>query len=161
MLDFVEEAGLTFLHVFPYSERPFTPAARMPQLPVPLRRERAARLREAGRRAARRFYEGRVGGVEQVVLERPDRGHAESFAPVRLRTPGQRRALCRVRVTGCDDEGLIGALILADRDGTAATDQPPSPAWAGEGGVRLGRAAPDTQDSRTLRNFDREAATWR
>ena len=47
-LDFVAEAELPFLHVFPYSERPGTPAARMPAVPVPLRRERAARLREAG-----------------------------------------------------------------------------------------------------------------
>jgi len=107
MLDFVEEAGLSFLHVFPYSERPFTPAARMPQLPVPLRRERAARLRAAGRRAARRFYEGRVGRVEQVVLERPDRGHAESFAPVRLALPDRRGALRAVLVTGFDDDGLL------------------------------------------------------
>jgi threonylcarbamoyladenosine tRNA methylthiotransferase MtaB len=110
MLDFVAEAGLSFLHVFPYSERPGTPAARMPQLPVPVRRERAARLREAGRLAARRFYEGRVGGVERVVLERPDRGHAESFAPVRLTTPGPPGALRAVRVTGCDDDGLIASL---------------------------------------------------
>ncbi len=137
MLDLVEEAGLSFLHVFPYSERPFTPAARMPQLPVPLRRERAARLREAGRRAARRLFESRVGCVEQVVLERPDRGHAESFAPVRLHVPGERGALCRVRVTGCDDEGLIGRL-------------PPPPAGARWGG-----------GAETLRNFDRQAATWR
>jgi threonylcarbamoyladenosine tRNA methylthiotransferase MtaB len=107
LLDFVDEAGLSFLHVFPYSERPATPAARMPQLPVPVRRERAARLREAGRRAARRFYESRVGCVEQVVLERPDRGHAESFAPVRLAAPDRRGALRAVRVTGCDDDGLL------------------------------------------------------
>jgi threonylcarbamoyladenosine tRNA methylthiotransferase MtaB len=61
MLGLVEEAGLSFLHVFPYSERPGTPAARMPPVPVPLRRERAARLREAGRRAARRFHEAASG----------------------------------------------------------------------------------------------------
>ena len=50
-LDFVAEAELPFLHVFPYSERPGTPAARMPAVPVAVRRERAARLREAGRAA--------------------------------------------------------------------------------------------------------------
>ena len=107
-LDLVEACGLTFLHVFPYSERPGTPAARMPQLPVPLRRERAARLREAGRRAARRFYEGRIGQVEQVLLERPDRGHSAQFAPVRLRgATGNRGALQALRVVACDDDGLI------------------------------------------------------
>ena len=107
-LDLVEACGLTFLHVFPYSERPGTPAARMPQLPVPLRRERAARLREAGRRAARRFYEGRIGQVEQVLLERPDRGHSAQFAPVRLRgAVGNRGALQALRAVACDDDGLI------------------------------------------------------
>ncbi len=136
MLDFVAEAGLVFLHVFPYSERPGTPAARMPQLPVPLRRERAARLREAGRVAARRFYESRVGGEERVVLERPDRGHAESFAPVRLTAPGRRGALSTVRVTGCDDDGLIAVL-------------PPPPAGEGRGGGAV-----------ASRNLDGQPAGW-
>jgi threonylcarbamoyladenosine tRNA methylthiotransferase MtaB len=109
MLDMVEACGLSFLHVFPYSERPGTPAARMPQLPVPVRRERAARLREAGRRAARRLYESRIGVVEQVLLERGHRGHSAQFAPVRLRgaegSVGELRAL---RAVACDDDGLIG-----------------------------------------------------
>ena len=107
-LDLVEACGLSFLHVFPYSERPGTPAARMPQLPVPLRRERAARLREAGRVASRRLYESRLGHVEQVLLERPDRGHSTQFAPVRLSgasgAPGELRAL---RVVAAGDDGLI------------------------------------------------------
>ncbi len=108
MLAMVEECGLTFLHVFPYSERPGTPAARMPQLPVPLRRERAARLRDAGRGAARRFCEARLGQVEQVLMERGNRGHTAHFAPVRLRGaeagPGELRSL---RAVACDDDGLI------------------------------------------------------
>jgi threonylcarbamoyladenosine tRNA methylthiotransferase MtaB len=81
----------------------------MPQLPVPVRRERAARLREAGRRAARRLYESRIGMVEQVLLERGHRGHSAQFAPVRLRgvegSVGELRAL---RAVACDDDGLIG-----------------------------------------------------
>ncbi|PWS37571.1 tRNA (N(6)-L-threonylcarbamoyladenosine(37)-C(2))-methylthiotransferase MtaB [Falsiroseomonas bella] len=109
MLDMVERCGLTFLHVFPYSERPGTPAARMPQLPKLLRRERAARLREAGRRAARRFYDSRIGMTEQVLLERADRGHSAHFAPVRLAAeagnPGELRAL---RIVAAGDDGLIG-----------------------------------------------------
>ena len=107
-LAMVEECGLSFLHVFPYSARPATPAARMPQLPVPLRRDRAARLRDAGRRAARRLYDSRIGQVEQVLLERPDRGHSAQFAPVRLRgAAGKRGALAALRVVACDDDGLI------------------------------------------------------
>lgn len=108
MLAMVEEAGLTFLHVFPYSERPGTPAARMPPVPVPLRRERAARLREAGAEAARRFYNARLGQEEMVLLEGPDRGHTEHFAPLRLRAgQGRHGQLLRLRVTGADADGLL------------------------------------------------------
>jgi threonylcarbamoyladenosine tRNA methylthiotransferase MtaB len=109
LLGLVEECGLSFLHVFPYSERPGTPAAQMPQLPIPVRRERAGRLREAGRRAARRLYESRLGGVEQVLVEHGNRGNSPHFVPVRLRgvagRPGELRAL---RAVACDDDGLIG-----------------------------------------------------
>jgi threonylcarbamoyladenosine tRNA methylthiotransferase MtaB len=109
MLDLVERCGLTFLHVFAYSERPGTPAARMPQLPKPLRRERAARLREAGRRAARRFFDSRVGMVEQVLLEGPDAGHSAHFAPVRLAGGhGRHGELRALRIVAAGDDGLIG-----------------------------------------------------
>ena len=108
MLEMVEACDLSFLHVFPYSERPGTAAARMPALPVPVRRERAARLRAAGRRAARRFYEARLGQTEQVLLERADRGHSAHFALVRLRGVAAARGELRaLRVVACDDDGLI------------------------------------------------------
>jgi threonylcarbamoyladenosine tRNA methylthiotransferase MtaB len=112
-LDLVAAMELTFLHVFPYSERPGTPAARMPQLPVPLRRERAARLRAAGQASAARFYATRLeaarsGGEEAVLFEREDRGHTAHFAPLRLVggsvAPGELRL---ARVTGADAEGLL------------------------------------------------------
>jgi threonylcarbamoyladenosine tRNA methylthiotransferase MtaB len=107
-LSLVEEAGLSFLHVFPYSERPDTPAARMPQLPVPLRQERAARLRAAGAAAAARFYGARIGRQESVLLEAADRGHTEHFAPLRLlRGSGRRGHLMRLRVTGAGPDGLL------------------------------------------------------
>jgi threonylcarbamoyladenosine tRNA methylthiotransferase MtaB len=108
MLALVEEAGLHFLHVFPYSERPGTPAARMPQLPPALRRERAARLRAAGAAAATRFYQARMGQEEAVLLERPDAGHTEHFCPIRLVSgAGERGRVLRVRVTGANDRGLL------------------------------------------------------
>lgn len=110
-LALVERMGLHFLHVFPYSERPGTPAARMPQLPTALRRERAARLRQAGQAAALRFYQARLGQEETVLMEGPDRGHTEHFAPLRLRGgPAVRHGqLLRLRVTGADAEGLLAA----------------------------------------------------
>lgn len=108
MLALVEEAGLSFLHVFPYSERPGTPAARMPQLPPTLRRERAARLRAAGAEAAARFYNARLGQEESVLLESPDRGHTEHFAPLRLAgATGRHGQLLRARVTAAGPDGLL------------------------------------------------------
>jgi threonylcarbamoyladenosine tRNA methylthiotransferase MtaB len=106
-LAFVEAADLPFLHVFPYSERPGTPAARMPAVPVPLRRERAARLREAGRHAARRFFAAQVGQTIIVLTESGDTGHSEHFAPVRLRAPVQAGTLIAARVVAATDEGLV------------------------------------------------------
>jgi threonylcarbamoyladenosine tRNA methylthiotransferase MtaB len=80
-LALVEEAGLTYLHVFPYSARKGTPAARMPQLPKIVRRERAARLRAAGDRALERFLGRQVGRAHRLLVERAGRGHTETFAP--------------------------------------------------------------------------------
>jgi threonylcarbamoyladenosine tRNA methylthiotransferase MtaB len=106
-LDFVEEGELTFLHVFPYSERPGTPAARMPPVAKPERRERAARLREAGARLARRFYDGQVGRTVSVLSEAEDGGHSEHFAPVRLAAPVAGGTLLAARVTAASDAGLL------------------------------------------------------
>jgi threonylcarbamoyladenosine tRNA methylthiotransferase MtaB len=111
-LSLIEEAGLTWLHVFPYSARPGTPAARMPAVPVPVRRERAAALREAGRDAARRFLASRIGAAEIVLMERGDRGRSAHYAPVRL--PGGGIApghLARLRVVAHDDDGLIAETL--------------------------------------------------
>ena len=104
-LALVEEAALPYLHVFPYSERPGTPAARMPTVPVALRRERAARLRAAGAAQARRFHETRVGRIASVLGESDGRGHTEHFSPVRLAAePG---AMVTARITGVDEHGLV------------------------------------------------------
>ena len=64
-LRLIEEAGLTYLHVFPYSPRPGTPAARMPQVPLELRKERAARLRAVGEEALDRFLRAQIGRRRQ------------------------------------------------------------------------------------------------
>lgn len=93
-LDLVEEAGLQYLHVFPYSERPGTPASRMPAVPRPVRRERAVRLREAGARVASRFYDGQQGRTISLLTESRDLGHSEHFAPVRLTISTDAGRLC-------------------------------------------------------------------
>jgi threonylcarbamoyladenosine tRNA methylthiotransferase MtaB len=103
-LDFVREHALPYLHVFPYSERPGTPASRMPAVPVSLRRERAARLRAAGAENAAAFHAGLVGRDVDVLAETEHAGHTEHFAPVRL--AAQPGTLMRARITGADAQGL-------------------------------------------------------
>ncbi len=81
---FLAQQALPYLHVFPYSERPGTPAARMRAVPVPERKARAAQLREVGAASAARYYESLIGQPLRVLMETPTTGHSEQFAPVRL-----------------------------------------------------------------------------
>ncbi|HEY2615756.1 MAG TPA: tRNA (N(6)-L-threonylcarbamoyladenosine(37)-C(2))-methylthiotransferase MtaB [Acetobacteraceae bacterium] len=106
-LDFVIELELPFLHVFPYSERPGTPAARMPSVPVGARRERAVRLREAGKAMAGRFLADQVGRTVALLTETADAGHSEHFAAVRLVAPAEPRRLMAARVVGVADDVLL------------------------------------------------------
>ena len=81
-LRFVEEAGLTWLHVFPYSAREGTPAARMPQVAKDVRKQRAARLRSLGERQVESFLTAQIGKRAQVLIEQDGTGRTEHFAPV-------------------------------------------------------------------------------
>ena len=106
-LDLVEECGLAFLHVFPYSARPQTPAARMPQVAAPAVRERAARLREAGAQALARDLAARVGGAGEVLVERPGEGRAAFYAPVRFVEPAVAGEIRAMRFVGAGGGRLI------------------------------------------------------
>ena len=106
MTDLVAEAGLAFLHVFPYSARAGTPAARMPQLPMALRRERAARLRAAGEAERARFLTTRLGRTEQALMEADGMGHKPHFDAIRV-AGAARGALIAARVTGHDGQFLM------------------------------------------------------
>jgi len=91
-LDHVAACGLSLLHVFPFSPRAGTPAARMPQVPAAERRLRAKRLREAGAAALARTLAACVGQRMQVLVEEPGIGRSEHFLPVRIdgaATPGR------------------------------------------------------------------------
>jgi len=106
-LDFVETNALPFLHVFPYSERPGTPAARMPSVPKPVRKARAARLREAGQAASRAFFASQQNQLVSILTESGQTGHTEHFAPVRLiseTTPG---TLFAGRIVGTSGDSLL------------------------------------------------------
>src|SRR6202166_776940 len=94
-LDLVEECGLTFLHVFPYSPRPGTPAARMPQVKGNEIRVRARRLRTTGEVALQKRLLSELGHTRQVLIESATQGRTEHFIPVAINgeTPGVVRAL--------------------------------------------------------------------
>jgi threonylcarbamoyladenosine tRNA methylthiotransferase MtaB len=93
--EMVEECDLTFLHVFPYSPRPGTPAARMPQVARDVIKERARRLRATGEAALQRRLAAEVGSVRQVLIESASQGRTEHFVPVAIsgETPGAVRGL--------------------------------------------------------------------
>jgi len=94
-LDLVEECGLTFLHVFPYSPRPGTPAARMPQVAGGEIRERAKRLRAVGEKALQKRLASEIGTTREVLIESATQGRTEHFVPVAIAgdTPGAVRGL--------------------------------------------------------------------
>ncbi len=110
-LKLVEDCGLTYLHVFPYSARKGTPAAKMPQMPMAVRRERAARLRAAGDAALDRFLESQIGRTASVLIEKQEAdgrflGRSESFAPVLLETADV-GAVIEATVTGREGDNLL------------------------------------------------------
>src|ERR1700742_2465737 len=83
-LDLVEACDLTFLHVFPYSPRPGTPAAKMPQVAGAAIKERAKRLRAVGEAALRRRLASEVGATREVLIESATQGRTEHFVPVAI-----------------------------------------------------------------------------
>ncbi len=107
--DFVSEAPLDYLHVFPYSARPGTPAARKPQVPGDVVRARAAALRQAGAAALARSLATRVGSVARALVERPGFGRSEHYAPVELPEDFPPGAIATVRLVASERGTLIGA----------------------------------------------------
>ncbi|MBB5045555.1 threonylcarbamoyladenosine tRNA methylthiotransferase MtaB [Rhodopseudomonas rhenobacensis] len=110
-LDLVEACGLSFLHVFPYSPRPGTPAAKMPQVDGVLVKERAKQLRDAGDAALRRRLDAEIGAAREVLIESPIQGRTEHFLPVAIAgdTPG---AVRQLTITGHDGARLHGGAGL-------------------------------------------------
>lgn len=108
-LDIVEECGLTHLHVFPFSPRPGTPAARMPAVPRDVVKERARRLRHKGDVALKAHLDGEIGRQRQVLIELNQLGRTEAFTPVRFSSPVTRGDLRTVTIVGHDGKQLLAA----------------------------------------------------
>ncbi|MFM1975626.1 MAG: hypothetical protein RL145_472 [Pseudomonadota bacterium] len=110
-LALVDDVGLAFLHVFPFSPRPETPAARMPQLDKATIKARAAILRDKGQRALATYLDSQIGTTQTVLIERDGKGRLNSFAEIQV-PGGQAGSLIQARVTGRADGYLIGESIL-------------------------------------------------
>jgi threonylcarbamoyladenosine tRNA methylthiotransferase MtaB len=111
-LRFIAEAGLTYIHAFPYSPRPGTPAARMPQVNRAIARQRAASLRAEGERQLAALCATRIGQTETVLVERGGMGRTEHFIPVRV-DPREAGRLLNMRITGMDVGNLVGEVLRA------------------------------------------------
>ena len=111
-LDLVGECDLVFLHVFPYSARAGTPAAKMPQIPGTVRKARADALRRAGEKQLARFLNSRIGQTEQVLVETGQNGHSAHFAPVSLDRVLEPGAVVAARVSGVK-KGVLQAVAEA------------------------------------------------
>ena len=105
-LKLVEECGLTFLHVFPFSPRKGTPAARMPQVRGPAIKERAARLRAAGAVQLSRHLAAQVGRSHRILVEGPRLGRTEQFAEVDFAADRPEGALIEAVILGHDGARL-------------------------------------------------------
>ena len=108
-LDLIGECGLTQLHVFPFSARPGTPAARMPQVAGDIVRERARLLRDTGAAALARHLDGEIGTRRHVLTERGGIARTEQFTAVRLNAPVEPGVMFDVGIAGHDGRQLLAA----------------------------------------------------
>ncbi len=110
-LDLIAECGLAFVHVFPYSPRPGTPAARMPPVPAEAIKDRAARLRQAGEAALAAELKSRIGSKSDVLIEQPGKGRATFYAPVEFAGGGEPGSVQRMRLVDSTRRSLLGVAV--------------------------------------------------
>jgi threonylcarbamoyladenosine tRNA methylthiotransferase MtaB len=105
-LEVVAEAGLTKVHVFPYSPRPGTRTAAADTVPAAVKKERSARLRALSAEACRRAWRTKVGGEDAVLVDRPGRGYGDDYTPWLVNAPVG--GLVRARAVDVSEEGVVG-----------------------------------------------------
>jgi threonylcarbamoyladenosine tRNA methylthiotransferase MtaB len=111
-LRLVRELNLVHLHVFPYSERPGTPAARMPVEPRAIRKQRARELRAAGNQSLKRHLDSRAGSTAEVLVEKDGYGLCRHYLPVELNFPTETGSIVRTQITGVADGRLLGSAAV-------------------------------------------------
>jgi threonylcarbamoyladenosine tRNA methylthiotransferase MtaB len=107
-LRLIDDCDIVMGHIFPYSAKAGTPAARMPQVPPPIVKARARRLREAAARRRAAWLKGLAGTTQHVLAEHGGIGHAENFAPVRLAGSFEVGRIAEVKLSAFDEGQLIG-----------------------------------------------------
>lgn len=110
-LSVVEDCGLTYLHVFPFSARKGTPAARMPQVERTVVKERAGSLRAKGAEMLARFLGAHAGSEVEVLIEQDGVGRTRQFAEIRLNGEAAAGAMVRAHVSGHDGQQLSGEVV--------------------------------------------------
>ncbi len=110
-LNLISEAGLIHLHIFPYSIREGTPAAKMPQVDMKIRKERAALLREAGEKELQKYLKQKINNSAQAIVEQDNIARLGDFCAVRLGAPAQVGSLVDVRVKNVAGNMLVGEVV--------------------------------------------------
>ena len=110
-LDLIFEANLMHLHVFPYSSRAGTPAAKMPQVPLSIRKKRAERLRNAGDKIMNKFLTSRIGFIENILIEKNNTGYTEHFVPMAIDGENKPGSIVNAMVTSVQNRKLSGSVI--------------------------------------------------
>ncbi|CCF78108.1 2-methylthioadenine synthetase [Wolbachia endosymbiont of Onchocerca ochengi] len=110
-VNLLKEANIVYLHAFPYSKRKNTPAARMPQVPENVRKERIKNLRRTNKEMIDNFYQSLIGTKQSVLVEQNNIGRAENFAPVKLLSKAQVKSIVEANVIGIEKNHLIGSIL--------------------------------------------------
>ncbi|AFC72979.1 miaB-like tRNA modifying protein [Rickettsia montanensis str. OSU 85-930] len=107
----ISEAELQYLHVFPYSEREGTPAARMPQVPKNIRKERAELLRQEGQNQLTEFFKKHIGQKVELLVENNNIAHTENFIPVKLDKPLEIGQIFKAKLVGVEENYMKCMLV--------------------------------------------------
>lgn len=107
----ISEAGLQYLHIFPYSEREGTPAARMPQVPKAIRKQRASILRAEGAKELQKFFAQNVNRKFNVLVEKNNTAHTENFIPVKLEEDFNSGQIVNVELCDFNKNYMIGKVL--------------------------------------------------
>tara|TARA_B110000444_G_scaffold227882_1_gene233304 strand:- start:470 stop:1741 length:1272 start_codon:yes stop_codon:yes gene_type:complete len=110
-LRIVDEADLTYLHVFPFSARPETPAARMPQVERKIIKKRSEILRIKGDKIKTEYFKSLIGKEVTALVEKGDRGYTESFAPIKFKEPVKRGKIVSAKISGFSNERLSAEIM--------------------------------------------------